>query len=229
MPITTQVAMRNASGAGGRQPPCGPWSFFPRQDGWLISNPFTVLDQPVMLVGACLLAGHTVQLQVSPDDGRSWQDVYLHEKPVRLLDTNNVIYLSVPGLYRLVYAGSPVGVVTGRPGTLTHEALMPLTVADPGGGEGSVGPAGPPGPPGPPGLQGPQGVPGPQGPPGPPGTGGTGVSLEVLDEGVLVDANVSSLNFVGATVAATEVSPGHVKVEVTAAAISEHPLYVYSP
>lgn len=86
-----------------------------------------------------------------------------------------------------------------------------------GGGEGTVGPAGPQGPVGPAGPQGPPGEDGdvgPVGPAGPPGTGGGGSALTIQDEGVLVDAATTFINFAGLGVTATDASPGHVLVTI---------------
>jgi len=166
MAITTNTSMRSA---GGPKQPNSPWVFFPRDDNAWTSHLFMVLDQPVMLVAASLGSTHYVQLQVTPDDGKTWQDFYLFEKPVRLTPTNTLTYLSIPGQYRLVYWGSPVGKVTGRPGTLTHEAflmLVPPDPAAPSGEAGEPGAVGPQGPQGPPGVAGPPGETGPAGPPG---------------------------------------------------------------
>lgn len=44
--------------------------------------------------------------------------------------------------------------------------------------------------------------------------GGSGTALQVYDEGVLVDGNVSRLNFVGAGVTATQTAAGEVDVNI---------------
>lgn len=133
MPITTRTAMRHSRGSGERGYPCGELSFFPRNDGGSISFDFTVDEEPIVIVAACLSATHAVQVQVTPDEGGNWVDLYVHERPVRLTQTNNIIYLPLSGRYRLVYTGSPIGRVTGRANTLTHSAWLPLvpTVPEP--------------------------------------------------------------------------------------------------
>jgi hypothetical protein len=114
MPITTSSSMRHVKGSGGRQPECGEWSFFPRNDGSDLSNTFTVHQEPVVLVAACMGTGHYAQLQTTPDEGGNWVD----------------LYLPLAGRYRLRYVGTPIGRITGRLNTLTHEGLLPL-VPDP--------------------------------------------------------------------------------------------------
>lgn len=173
MPISTHSAMRHVKGVGGRQSDRGEWSFFPRPDGAMTSNKFVVHQEPVVLTGACLGLGHAVQVQVSPDDGRNWQDLYIYGQPVQLTSENNLLFIPIAGSYRLVYSGSPVGTVTGTLNTLTHEAALslmrPSTVS---GGSGEPGTPGTQGPQGPQGPQGAQGVPGTPGAPGPAGAQG---------------------------------------------------------
>ena len=180
MPITTSSSMRHVKGVGGRQPE-SQWSFFPRNDGDKTSNAFTVHEEPVVLVAACLSQGNYVQVQVSPDDGGNWADLYIHGYPVQLTPDNNLLYLSIAGLYRLVYIGLTVGRVTGRLNTLTHEAALalvrpaPVVISGGSGGDGEAGApgaAGAQGPVGPQGVPGAQGAVGPQGPPGPQGPQG---------------------------------------------------------
>jgi len=106
--------------------PCGELSFFPRNDGGNISFPFVVHEEPIVIAGAGVLLDHSVQLQVTPDDGANWQDVYIHGLPVQLTALNNLIYLPLAGKYRWVYTGTPIGRVTGTLNTLTHGASVPL-------------------------------------------------------------------------------------------------------
>jgi hypothetical protein len=126
MPITTATAGRHVKGSGGRKAECGEWSFFPRADGAPLSHTFTVHQEPVVIVAACLGPDHYVQLQTTPDEGANWVDVCVLDQPVRLTAIRTLLYLPLSGRYRLCYVGTPIGRVTGRLHTLTHEAFLPL-------------------------------------------------------------------------------------------------------
>jgi hypothetical protein len=115
----------------------------------------------------------------------------LHDLPVQLSPLNTLICITVPGVYRLRKAvGADTAVVTGFPGTLTHEPRLPLVPetlivtgptgatglnGDPGftgvtGGTGTTGPTGATGVAGPTGAT--VGSTGPTGPTGATGPGG---------------------------------------------------------
>ncbi len=119
MPITTST--KPYTGANPQQENGG-FGFFAANDGLTVSNAFKVLSQPVIVVAAGLVSGDVVAVQVTPDQGTTWQDWYLHDLPVQLSDMNALLCVTVPGVYRLRRAvGATTAVVTGMPGTLTHE------------------------------------------------------------------------------------------------------------
>lgn len=68
-----------------------------------LSFPFTVLEQPVTLVGSGFVDGVSpdiVIVQCSPD-GVTWQDLWIHGFPIQLEASNSMVVLTVPGTYRL--------------------------------------------------------------------------------------------------------------------------------
>lgn len=183
MPISTST--KPYTGANPKQENGG-FGFFPRSDGALESNFFKVMSQPVIVTAAGLVTDDVIAVQVTPDQGLTWQDWYLHELPVQLSTLNTLVCITVPGVYRLRKAfGGATAVVTGLPGTLTHEPRIPLIpetviVTGPTGPTGPVtgvtGPTGPTGPTGAPGTASATGATGPTGPTGVtgPGAGATG-------------------------------------------------------
>lgn len=168
MPISTSTKLPS----GNPQDRVGSWRFFPAVSTSEFSHPFQVTEQPVVLVGAGIQEGYPVQVQVSPDNGVTWQDWYLHSEPVQLSSVNTVLLIKIAGVYRLHTIGNPQPTVVGQPFTMTHEPDIPLVPPTPGG-TGGIGPVGPTGPIGPTGPTGPTGasssVPGP--------TGATGFTL----------------------------------------------------
>jgi hypothetical protein len=169
VPISTTT--KPYSGAN-PQMPNGPFDFFPRADGGSESAIIKVMSQPVTIYAAGLVTDDEIAVQVTPDQGRTWQDWYLHDLPVHITPLNVMVCITVPGIYRLrKVVGASGAVVTGQPGTLTHEPRLPLvpeTVIITGP-TGPVGPSGT-GPTGPTGVTGPSGPTGPTGPTGAPGT-----------------------------------------------------------
>ena len=171
MPITTSSTPYNA---GGPQQPNGPWAFFPRTDGSLYSHDFTVLVQPVLLSGGALGGSDEVYVQVTPDNGTTWQDFYLHDLAVKLSATNVMLAMTVPGKYRLRRtSGATAAIVRGQPWTLSHEPDLPMVLSRLGS-DGATGPTGPTGSTGPTGA-GATGATGPTGATG--GTGPTGATV----------------------------------------------------
>ncbi len=152
--------------SGNKQDLVGSWRFFPRTDAGFYSHPFRIADQPVILVAANIPDSGEIQVQVSPDNGTTWQDWILHEKPVHLTNDNTLLLIKIAGTYRLYTTASPQPKVTGQPFTMTHEPILPLTPPpDPG-----VGPSGPSGPSGNTGATGPTGPTGATGGEGPTGS-----------------------------------------------------------
>lgn len=141
-------------------------TFFPRDDGGIESNPFTVHDKPIALFAVGMAVGDVIQVQITAD-GADWDDMSIHGQLVQITPTNNMLYIPVAGKYRLKRSGSTAGKVVGEWHTLNLGALTPMTTV---GTAGPAGPAGPMGPAGPEGPQGPEGPEGPEGPQGPPGT-----------------------------------------------------------
>lgn len=203
MPITTNTKPYTSANA---QQQDGPFSFFPRSDGASESAFIRVMSQPVLLYAAGLVTDDVIAVQVTPDAGQTWQDWYLHDLPVQLTHTNNVICITIPGTYRLrKVVGGSTAVVTGLPGTLTHEPRIPMVpetviVTGPTGATGTPGTngvTGATGPTGPTGATGATGATGPaNGPTGPTGpTGATGAAgppgtdgcFNVLDYGAVGD------------------------------------------
>jgi len=149
------------------------------------SWPFTVDQQPVMVVALPNLNNDLeAYIQISPDAGTLFTDLWIHDRQVLLDNTNTSVLLTVAGTYRVrvVQSGRAARTVAVYTSTLTHEPNMPMVnLAIPG----PTGPTGPPqpGPTGPTGATGPTGSPGgPTGPTGPEfmlspydfGAGGTG-------------------------------------------------------
>lgn len=202
MPITT--TSNPYTGANSRIED-GAFSFFPRRDGGSESATIKVMSQPITLYGAGLVTDDVIAVQVTPDGGRTWQDWYIHELPVQITPLNVMVCITVSGIYRLRKSvGGATAVVTGMPGTLTHEprlSMVPETVVvtGPTGPTGATSTPGVTGPTGPTGITGPTGASGATGPgvgatgptgptgtPGPPGPSGTGCYL-VDDFGAVGD------------------------------------------
>jgi len=146
------------------------------------------LSQPITITAAGLVADDVIAVQVTPDQGVSWQDWYLHDLPVRLYPRNVMICITVPGIYRLrKVVGGNTAVVTGMPGTMTHEPQLPLIsdtviITGPTGATGATGattfvtgPTGPAGVTGPTGTPGSASATGATGPTGTTGATGPGV------------------------------------------------------
>ena len=204
MPITTTSSPY--TGANSNQE-FGAFSYFPRRDGGTESSVIRVMSQPIILYAAGLVSGDVIAVQVTPDNGATWQDWYLHDLPVQLSINNVMIAITVSGIYRLrKVTGGSTAIVSGMPGTLTHEPRLPLVpetviVTGPTGGTGATGPTGPTGPTGASGTNGVTGATGPTGPgsgatgptgptgavgpPGPPGSGGG--CYDVMDYGAVGD------------------------------------------
>lgn len=182
MPITTST--KPYTGANPKQEDGG-FGFFPRSDNAAASNFFKVMSQPVIVTAAGLVTDDVIAVQVTPDQGRTWQDWYLHDLPVQLTPLNVIVVITVPGIYRLrKVVGGVTAVVTGLPGTLTHEPRVPLIpetviVTGPTGATGATGPVigvtGPTGPTGPTGAPGTASATGATGPTGATGATGPGV------------------------------------------------------
>lgn len=214
MPITTSSKPYNV--ANQKESP-SPWNMFPRADGGDTTDKFRVVDQPVTVYAAGLTGTDVIAVQLTPN-GVDWQDWYLHDLPVQLSAFNTLLCITIPGTYRLRKAvGASAAIVTGTPGTLTHEPHIPLvpetlivsgptgTTGLPGdpGNTGGTGFTGPTGASGATGASGPTGATvgstgatGPTGPTGPGGgaTGATGATgagaggcYNVMDYGAVGD------------------------------------------
>lgn len=161
----------------------GSWRFFPAKNNAQDSHSFNITEQPVLLIGQGIPAGQVVQVQISPTNGRTWQDLIIHTQPVQLRADNTVQLLRAAGTYRLVCTFVPQPTVVGYPFTMTHDPQIP-TVPAIAGATGSRGPTGPTGPTGRTGPTGPTGasstVAGPTGP-----AGGM-----VLRDGIGIPSNV---------------------------------------
>lgn len=225
MPITTTSSPYTAANP---LMPDGAFSFFPRSDGGSESGVIRVMSQPVIVYAAGLVTGDVIAVQTTPDGGMTWQDLYLHDLPVQLATDNTLVYISVPGIYRLRKAvGGSSAVVTGMPGTLTHEAHLPMIpetvivtgpTGDTGvtgatgptgatgtnGTNGATGPTGPTGPGG--GATGPTGPTGGVGPPGPPGSGGG--CYDVMDYGAVGDGSTDDTSAVQDAIDAANAAGG---------------------
>lgn len=59
-------------------------------------NPYTL----VIYAALGLAANEYVDLQVTHDNGTTWQDVYQSGSQLRLLSTNNIMTIVSPGMYR---------------------------------------------------------------------------------------------------------------------------------
>lgn len=169
MPISTSA--KPYVGANSSKRP-SPWNMFPRSDGAALSDKFRVVDQPVILYAAELAGDDEIMVQTSPDGGTAWQDWYLHDLPVHLTALNTMICITIAGVYRLrKVTGAATAIVTGMPGTLTHEPNIPLVpetiiVTGPTGAtgeEGALGNTGYTGATGPTGSTGATGATGPTG------------------------------------------------------------------
>jgi len=126
------------------------------------SHHFLVQDQPAIVVAGPFVAPVSdlystdeVQVEVSPDDGDTWQALWIHGRNVKLTAANSVIYLPIPGYYRVrrlntgtfsdtfsQFRINGASTVSVRYGTLTHEAAMTLL---PWNTRGADGPPGIPG------------------------------------------------------------------------------------
>lgn len=185
MPIST--TSKPYTGANSKQENGG-FMFFPQRSGATESGKFLVGSQPVIVTAAGLVTDDVIAVQVTPDQGATWQDWYLHDYPVQLSLRNVLICITVPGVYRLrKVLGGATAVVTGMPGTLTHEPQLPLVsdtviITGPTGTTGATGatqfvtgPTGPQGPIGATGTAGSASATGATGPTGATGTTGPGV------------------------------------------------------
>lgn len=130
------------------------------------SHPFQVLDQPAIIVAGPfvdytlivppvpldLYALDEIQLEVSPDDGETWQAVWIHGRNLKLTAQNSVIYLPIPGMYRVrrlntgtfsdalgQYRVNGTASSSVRFGTLTHEAAMAMLPWHTRGADGAQG------------------------------------------------------------------------------------------
>lgn len=202
MPITTSTSPYTS--ANPKQ--YGAFYYFPRRDGGLESSEIRVASQPVAIYAAGLVTGDEIAVQVTPDGGTTWQDWYVHDLPIHLTIDNNLVYISVSGVYRLrKVTGGASAIVTGAPITLTHDPRLPLVpetlivtgptgatgVAGATGATGASGTNGTPGATGATGATGPgggaTGPTGPTGVPGPPGPPSGGGCYNVMDYGAVGD------------------------------------------
>lgn len=185
MPISTAAKPFTAANPKMRE---GGWLFFASSSTSLTSGSFDVMSQPVIVTAAGLITDDVIAVQVTPDQGATWQDWYMHDQPIQLSSSNVVVVITVPGRYRLRKVfGAALAVVTGLPGTLTHEPNVPLVsdtviITGPTGATGATGntqfvtgPTGPQGPTGATGAPGTASATGATGPTGPTGATGPGV------------------------------------------------------
>lgn len=123
------------------------------------SHSFTVQTQPAIIVAggfvprpSDLYAVDEIAIEVSPDDGTTWQQLWIHGKQAKLTPTNSMVYLPIPGVYRVQRLNTGVfdeefetplipgsSIVSQYYGTLSHEAALTLLPWHTQGIEGAAG------------------------------------------------------------------------------------------
>jgi hypothetical protein len=80
----------------------------------------------IMYASSGLVGGEYANLQVSHDKGVSWQDVYQDSDQIRLSSINNLIQITIPGLFRIAKEATTNATLLA----LTSEVASKYTIED---------------------------------------------------------------------------------------------------